>query len=73
MSNEWVQIYSFSDPIRARLAGVSLEEYEIPHQLVNRQDTAYVMLGEIHLMVPKNMAVRAKRIVDDLVEAEEED
>jgi hypothetical protein len=48
---QWVRVYSTTEPHKIGIAKALLEEQKIPSFEVNKKDSAYVALGEIELYV----------------------
>ena len=51
-SVEWSKVYTTSDRIEAGIVKSMLGDHDIPVVEMNKQDSAYVVIGEIDLMVP---------------------
>ncbi len=49
----WTKIYSSTDAMEIAIIKGLLNDYEIPVVEMNKQDTAYVSIGEIDLLVPE--------------------
>jgi hypothetical protein len=61
---DWIMIYSNSNlSIAAMIAGL-LNEKEVPAELLNRKDSAYVFLGEAEVYVPAEFVNIAKEILN---------
>lgn len=51
MESEWVKVYSFSKMHLALIAEEILAENNIESNIMNKQDSSYVVIGEIEIYV----------------------
>lgn len=65
MERDWVKVYSSNQLHTVELLRHLLHENDIDSILLNQQDSIYVSIGEIHLMVKRNDILRTKRIIED--------
>lgn len=65
MEKDWVKVYSSSQLHTAELLRHLLYENGIESVIFNQQDSIYVSIGEIYLMVNRNDILRAKKIIED--------
>lgn len=63
--NNWYLIYTTTLGYQAAIIKGKLEENNIPVMVLNRQDSSYLVFGEIELYVPTNLKDVAKHLVDD--------
>ncbi len=58
-TDSWALVYSTKQPWRAELLKAYLAEAEIGAFIMNKQDSAYISIGEIEVWVKKDQVVRA--------------
>lgn len=63
MSEQWVRVYETQNLTEASILKGLLEENGLPVQLLNKQDSAY-LLGTAEIYVPKKMLPAAELIID---------
>lgn len=66
MLKNWVKIYVTDNLIRAEILKSVLAENEIESVIVNKQDRAYITIGEIELYTLKNKALSACQIIEKI-------
>ncbi len=66
MDSSWVCIYETKFLHQAEISKAVLEEHDIPSVIVNKQDSAYVTIGEIELYVKRENVIRAKQLITPL-------
>lgn len=74
MSNQetnWTKIFTSGDPMKVGIVKGVLHDHDIPVIEMNKQDSAYVILGEIDLMVPEENAHAASLLVDEFRDGRE--
>lgn len=59
MEPGWTLVYSTDNDFRAQMLEQLLNDNDIPVVLINKKDSAYVILGEIEVYVPSEFAVKA--------------
>jgi len=64
---QWKEVYSADLEYKAIIVKALLEENEIPAQLVNRRDQAY-LFGEVCVFVPANLTIKALNIIENTPE-----
>ncbi len=64
--DDWTKIHSTMDPIENGIIVSVLQEHDIESVVMNKQDRAYVMIGDIELYVSEKDAARAADIISDL-------
>lgn len=62
---DWVRIYGSTKLHHVELLKHLLNEKGIPAVILNRQDSFYITIGEIDLMVPRNYVIPAKKIITE--------
>ena len=65
---KWRSVYRTKDRIKAELAKDVLESHGITAVLINKQDSAYVLLGEFEIHVPVDEVMGAIKIVNDEIQ-----
>ncbi len=65
MLSDWVSVFSSTQLHQVELLKQLLDRENIPCIILNRRDSFYITIGEIDLMVPRDQAVRAKKVVTD--------
>ena len=63
---EWIKIYTTQDRIKGEIVKSALNEQGIPNVVMNKQDSAYVLLGDIEIMVPKEDVDEAYNLINSL-------
>lgn len=63
MKRKWVKVVTTSNNIHATMLKNLLDNEGLEVVLVNKQDSAYVAIGEIELRVPHDQVIIAKRIL----------
>lgn len=66
MEGKWVKVYSTKYLYRAEIAKGILEENSIPSVIINKQDSAYLVFGEIELYVFQIDALKATHLIQDI-------
>lgn len=56
----WELIYTTSNPYQAEIIRASLEENNIDCVIINKQDSSYLIFGEIELYVKHDDVISAK-------------
>ncbi len=60
---KWVRAFSTADPIKCGLVRTMLEDHKIPTVIMNQQDSVYVSIGELQLLVPEAMSDDARLLI----------
>lgn len=63
-NESWEKIYSSISPPRVELLRSLLENEGIPAVIVNKQDSMYVMIGEVELYTTREYILKAKNIIE---------
>ena len=69
--DNWKKIAEFGDEIRAELVNAAFHQAGIVTAVLDKKDTAYVVLGVIEIYVRDEDFDRAWTIYNDLVDEEE--
>lgn len=65
MEKDWVKVYSSHQIQNVELLRHLLAENEIEAIILNQQDSIYVTIGDIYLLVKRENIIRAKKIISD--------
>lgn len=65
MLSDWVRIYSSTQLYHVELLRQLLYQKGIPSVILNRRDSFYITIGEIDLMVPRDQAIPAKKVITE--------
>lgn len=63
--SSWKRIYRTRDRIKAEIVKDVLQDRGITAITVNKQDSAYVVLGEFEIHVPVDEVIEALKIIND--------
>lgn len=66
MEKNWICIYTTDKMYQCEIAKDQLKENNIQSVIINKQDSAYIIIGEIELYVAKESAFKAKQIIEKL-------
>ncbi|MDR2130487.1 MAG: DUF2007 domain-containing protein [Odoribacteraceae bacterium] len=61
----WISVFTTTVEYTAEGVKALLERAGIPAVILSHKDSAYVMLGEINVMVPNDDAERAARVINE--------
>jgi len=67
MQVQWVKIWSTTLSFRAEIAKGVLKENDIECVILNKQDSSYVVIGEIELFVPQDQVLRATNLIKEII------
>lgn len=65
---DWVLLYSSNRAYETEILKGILEEEDIPAIIVNKQDSAYVVIGDIEVYVPRQDMLKATQILNSFDE-----
>lgn len=65
MQSGWKKVYSGSDTFQAQLLKEKLEASDIKCVLLDKKDSAYVMIGEVELYVQEENFLKAINIIQN--------
>ncbi|HYV93730.1 MAG TPA: DUF2007 domain-containing protein [Chitinophagales bacterium] len=63
--HEWIKVFETTKMHRALIVQSILQEHEIESVILNKQDSSYIILGEIHVMVKLEDSIDAMIILED--------
>lgn len=64
MNKKWEKVYSAFSMQQAVIMRMMLEQNDIPAVVVNKQDSMYVMIGEVELHVQQENVMRAINLIE---------
>ena len=67
---KWVKVLTTTELYKAKVLEAMLKEQRIPCNLLNKQDSAYVMIGEIEVYVLEEDQGKVGEIIASLEEEE---
>ncbi len=65
--NNWFLLFSTTQFAEANIVKGVLEENNIPVQLLNKQDSSYLVFGEIELYVPAHLKEMAQQLLNKVL------
>lgn len=66
----WEKLFTSDKAYRVQILASLLEAEEIPSVILNQQDSSYVILGDIKLMVRRSDLLRAEQILEKFMKNE---
>jgi putative signal transducing protein len=66
MEKDWVPIYSTDKEYQAHIIKDMLKENGIDSVIFNKQDSAYVTIGNVEIYVKNDFAIKAKHLIENL-------
>lgn len=64
MENNWVKVYTTSDPVTAEIVKQGLIENDIAAIVMNKRDSSYLTFGVIEVLVNEKDAERAETFIN---------
>jgi len=64
MSKKWEKVYSALSLQQVEIMRIMLGQNDIPAVVVNKQDSMYVMIGEVELHVQQDNVMRAINLIE---------
>jgi hypothetical protein len=61
---EWIKVFETTRMHQALIVQSVLQEHEIESVILNKQDSSYIIFGEIHVMVKLEDSIEAINIID---------
>jgi hypothetical protein len=65
---DWQKVFSSPNPFQASLVQQVLESSELQAILLNKQDSAYGVFGDVEIYVPKKSVLKAIKIINDEID-----
>jgi hypothetical protein len=66
LMENWIRIFSTTDPGKAAIYKGRLDENGIPAVILNKQDSSYVFLGKVEIHVPADRKDEAEALLDEI-------
>ncbi len=66
MNQEWKKVFSSSELAKSSIEMGLLNENDIPAKTLNKQNSAFVFLGEVEVHVPADFFDQAVALIDKL-------
>lgn len=63
---DYFKLCGFNDSVKAAMVASILEEKDIPVNIINKQDSNYVFLGESEIWVPLVFKMEAMEIITEI-------
>jgi hypothetical protein len=60
---EWVKVYAANDEVQAELVNATLHAAGIETRVLDKKDSAYVMIGEVHIYVEEGNLEKARKLL----------
>ena len=60
---KWVKIMESEMALEVEVASAALSDQEVPNIVIDKKDSAYVVIGRKELYVPREWVVKAKSIL----------
>lgn len=70
MDDQWEMIFSSSKHYQVEIMKALLQDENIPCVIMNKQDSAYIVIGEIELYVKRKDVLKAKQIINQSLTSE---
>jgi hypothetical protein len=68
--DRWDIVFTTAQPYQAEMLKSLLEEEEIPVTIMNKQDSSYLIFGEIQVLVQSQNLLKAQQIADKFRQSE---
>lgn len=68
MEKDWIKIMDSENEIEVNIVSARLNDNNIENVILNKKDSAYVVLGRTELYVPANLEEEARKILNALSE-----
>lgn len=62
---EWIKVFETTKMHQALIVQSALQTHEIESVILNKQDSSYIILGEIHVMVKLEDSLEAMKIIEE--------
>ena len=66
MEGDWIKIMDSEDTLTVDLANARLQDAGISSVVLNKKDSAYVVIGRAELYVPKAEVERARELLNEV-------
>ncbi len=68
MDDGWIKILSTTELFKAKVLEAKLKENDIACHIMNKQDSAYVMIGRIEIFTKASDVERAKELIEEIAD-----
>lgn len=65
MEKNWVKIYATTQAYKADITQAVLADHDIETILMNKQDSAYISIGEVELYANRENVIKAKHLINE--------
>ncbi|MDX1684335.1 MAG: DUF2007 domain-containing protein [Saprospiraceae bacterium] len=65
MKQDWVKVFDSQESLKISIAKAKLDEHNIENVILNKKDSAYVVIGLSELYVPEDQARKAIQILEN--------
>ena len=66
----WTLLYSTDKGYRVEILKALLEEEEIPSVILNKQDSSYLVFGEVQLLVRRSDLLKSEQVLHNFLKNE---
>ena len=66
MDDGWIKIFSTQEVFKAKVLEAKLQENGIECYIMNKQDSAYLMFGNIGIYTKEPDVERAKKLIEEI-------
>ena len=64
MEKNWVKVYATTQSYKADITKAVLADHDIESVIMNKQDSAYISIGEVELYTTREDVVKAKHLIE---------
>ncbi len=68
MDDGWTKVLSTTELFKAKVLEAKLKENNIECYIMNKQDSAYVMIGAIEIYTKESDVERAKELIEEIAD-----
>lgn len=66
MQKNWVKVFATQQEYKAQIVKDILNDHNIEAVIINKQDSAYLVFGEIEVFTLQEFALKASNIIKDI-------
>lgn len=66
MDDEWIKVFTTQELFKAKILEAKLKENDIECYIMNKQDSAYVMIGRIEIYTKEADVEQAKELIEGI-------
>lgn len=67
MEGDWIKVFESNESVEVSVAKAKLDEAGIEAVLLDKKDSAYIVIGRTEIYVPKDKAEQAKGLLVELI------